>query len=73
MTSTEHGKSYITMYWMIMPPSNAEKSGKDSVNRNLLPQKYVKPLVTGMLSSVKITSQERLTTRRPTESCVGLS
>ena len=28
MTSTGHGKSYIKMYWITMPPSNAQKSGK---------------------------------------------
>ena len=58
------------MYWMIMPPSNAEKSGKSSVDQNLSPQKYVKPLVTGMPSSINITSQERLATGRPTGSCI---
>ena len=70
MTSTGHGKSYKKMYSMIMPPSNAEKSGKASVDLNLSPQKYVKPLVTGILLSVNITSQERQTTGRHIGLCV---
>ena len=52
MTSTGHGKSYIKMYLMIMPPSDVEKSGKASVDRNLSPQKYVKPLVTEFWNSI---------------------
>ena len=47
-----------------------ENSGKVSVDRNLSPQKYVTLLVTGMLLSVNITSQERLTTGRHTGLCV---
>lgn len=70
MTSTGHEKSCVKIYWMIMPPSNAEKSGKASVDRNLSPQKFIKPLVTGMLLSENITSQERLTTGRHTGLCV---